>query len=157
MGLEMWVQAFIGGIIGLLLMPVGNIISDIISAKKQPDITGKWLSTWEIKDGSDNWACEELIIKKHFGKFVVDSLKNDHNHSYSGKFEISLNHTVIGKLSSVKKGATTEGTSLLYIASQGNCLYGMSFAPNPSGIPVIRKWVLGKSDENLEFGKYLLL
>ena len=104
MGLEMWIQAFVGGVIGLLLMPVGNTITNILKSRKQPDISGKWISTWEIKDDTKKWANEEVIIKKQFGKYALRSINNDHNYIYAGKFNFSLNNTLIGKLSSVKKG-----------------------------------------------------
>lgn len=157
MGLEMWVQAFVGGLIGLLLMPIGNTINNILQMRKNPDISGKWISTWEIKDGDKKWATEELVIIKYFGRYKIISKDNDCSYLYTGIFNFSLNNTLIGELHSVKKGATTEGASILYISNQGNFLYGTSFSPNTLGTPVIRKWAIGKTEKDIKFAKELLL
>lgn len=155
MGLEMWIQALVGGIIGLLLMPLGSLVTEMLNSLKQPDLRGEWLSTWELKDGTTNWANETINIEKKFGKHKFFSKENDCGFIYSGYFSFSSGNILIAEMSSKRKGAITKGNGILYIQNQGLCLYGYSFAPNIDGKHVIRKWVLGKTLEDLELGKRL--
>jgi hypothetical protein len=125
--------------------------------RQRHNFSGEWLSTWEPKsEGRPEWVSEKMTIGRKLDVVELTNYENEYGYNYKCKGKLILGKHITGEWASTNNNAHSSGAFILTITPQGNCMYGQIVGPNDEGIVNAGKFVLGKTAEDIEFGKAML-
>lgn len=125
--------------------------------RKRPGFSGEWQSTWEPKSiEKPEWVSEKMVVKRQFDAIQMTNFDNSFGYNYACEGKLVKGKHLTGKWYSTNDTAHADGAFILTITPQGNCMYGQIVGPNDEGDVNAGKFILGKTEKDIEFGKKML-
>jgi len=156
----------------LLAMFIGYItvrlIKAIISTMELKRKTGfsifkkEWLCEWEPETlNKPDWVKERLLIRRTIGKLKIRNKSNDNGYNYVAEARLAKGERLDGKYLvgtwfDTNEAATAAGVFMLTIEHRGNYIYGYIVGPNDEGPIKYGKYVIGRTQDDLETAKRML-
>lgn len=155
--IETLVATIVGAVVGSIVTFILPHSAEWLKLKRTFGIDGIWISTWEVRsiDGTE-WVTEKVEISRRFGKIKLANTENNRGFMWSAFGKLSNKRYIIGEWSEMRPGAHSSGVFVFTISPAGNCLYGNALGPSIENSEVTSRWILGRSESDIEFGKRLL-
>ncbi|MCL4300181.1 MAG: hypothetical protein KJ077_30895 [Anaerolineae bacterium] len=148
-------EALLGAIVGAIVSFILPYLAEWLKLSRTTGIDGIWISIWEVNslDGPV-WVSEKVRINQHFGKLKFVNTENNRGFTWSGLGRLVNKRYIIGEWSETRPGAHSSGVFVFTISPAGNSMYGNALGTNIGNVEGSR-WILGRTETDLEFGKRL--
>ena len=143
----------IAAVIGALVIPLIEYVTRTKRNKKYiSGLVGTWKSAYIIED-KGSWVEEEAEISLRSSRFTIIGRNNQAGELYEVTAEL-VNDELVGQWRQSTGNVT--GNLLLAIRPKGGLIYGYYTGSKETGERVFGAWILGKSLDDVNQGKYLL-
>ncbi len=122
----------------------------------------EWLCEWEPEsECQPDWVKERLVIRRFFGTLILKNKQNSAEYRYRAEARLASGERLDGKYLlgtwyDLREGASAAGVFMLTIEHRGGFLYGYIVGPNDEGPIMYGKYVVGRTEHDIQQAKRML-
>ncbi len=149
--------AIVGAVLSTALSYYLPIVLNWWQYRKRSDLLNDWFSTYKgIDEPPGTWVTEKLFVDIHGGQLRFKNADSSHQYNYTALGKLVQKVHIVGDWESIRSGANAFGAFILTVAAQGNYMFGYWTGPDQTGARRYGRWVLARTQDDIERAKRLL-